>query len=89
MSTLTKNWSVEKICAIIRKLDEKIDLHGEDLPIDFSSYGWFLGHYCFVEPKAFGFNGKFCNDYHTKEKEDLNVIRHQYAHYYDDIARCK
>lgn len=86
MSTFTKNWSVEKIRAIIRKLDEKTGLNGAELPIDFSSYGWFLGHYRYVEPKAFGFNRKFFNDPYTKEAEVLDVIRHEYAHYYDDVA---
>lgn len=86
MSTITKRWTEDKIRSIIRKLDEKTGLDGAALPIAFNSCGWFLGHYRYVEPKAFGFNRKFFNDPSTKEAEVLDVIRHEYAHYYVDVA---
>jgi predicted SprT family Zn-dependent metalloprotease len=86
MSTITKTWTEEKIRSIIRKLDEKTGLNGAALPIAFNSYGWFLGYYDYMEPKAFGFNRKFFNDPATKEAEVIDVIRHEYAHYYVDVA---
>lgn len=89
MSTFTKNWTEDKIRAIIHKLDEKTGLDGASLPISFSSYGWFLGHYRHVEPKSFGFNRKFFNNPLTKEAEVIDVIRHEYAHYYVDVANLE
>lgn len=89
MSTITKTWTEDKIRSIIRKLDEKTGLNGTALPIAFNSYGWFLGHYRHVEPKAFGFNRKFFNDSTTGEAEVIDVIRHEYAHYYVDVAHLE
>lgn len=89
MSTITEIWTEEKIRSIIRKLDEQTGLNGATLPIAFNSYGWFLGHYRHVEPKAFGFNRKFFNDPFTKEAEVVDVIRHEYAHYYVDAANLE
>lgn len=89
MSTITKTWTEDKIRSIIRKLDEKTGLNGTALPIAFNSYGWFLGHYRYVEPKAFGFNRKFFNDSTTGEAEVIDVIRHEYAHYYVDVAHLE
>ena len=57
--------------------------------IAFNSYGWFLGHYRYVEPKAFGFNRKFFNDPATGEAEVIDVIRHEYAHYYVDVTHLE
>lgn len=86
MPTYTKTWTEDKIRAIIRKLDEKTGLNGAELPIAFNSYGWFLGHYHYVEPKACGLNRKFFDDLTTNEAEVIDVIRHEYAHYYVDAA---
>lgn len=38
MSTITKNWTEDKIRTIIRKLNEKTELNGAVLPIAFNSY---------------------------------------------------
>ena len=86
MSTFTKKWSEDKIRTIIHRLDKKTGLNGASLPISFSSYGWFLGQYRYVEPKAFSFNRKFFDDPCTTEAEVIDVIRHEYAHYYVDVA---
>lgn len=85
MSTFTRNWTVEKIRAIIRRLDEKTGLNGASLAIDFRCNGWFYGLY-HLHPRAFSFNRKFFNDPRTKEAEVLDIIRHEYAHYYQDVA---
>lgn len=86
MSTITKAWTEDKIRSVIRKLDEKTGLNGASLPITLSGYGRRLGYYRRTKPNAFGFNRQFFNDPHTKESEVIDVIRHEYAHYYDDIA---
>ncbi len=89
MSTITKNWNEDMIRTIIRKLDKKAGLSGSTLSIAFNSYGWFLGHYRHVEPKAFGFNRKFFNNPSTEEAEVIDVIRHEYAHYYVGVAHLE
>ncbi len=89
MSIITKTWTEDKIRAIIRKLDEKTGLNGAALPIAFNCYGESLGYYRYVEPKAFGFNRKFFNGYFTSEAEVIDVIRHEYAHYYVDAAHLE
>lgn len=86
MFSITKVWTEEKIRFIIHKLDEKTGLSGADLPIAFKAYGNTLGNYQYVEPKAFGFNRKFFNASSTNEAEVIDVIRHEYAHYYCDVA---
>ncbi len=87
MSTLTNNWTEDKIRGIIRKLDEKTGLHGASLPIKLASRGTALGYYQYSGEKQFGFKPKFLNDPNTKESEVIDVIRHEYAHYYVDAAR--
>ena len=89
MSTITKIWTEDKIRSIIRKLDEKTGLNGAELPITFRSCGGSLGYYRYVEPKAFGFNRKFFNDPSTGEAEVIDVVRHEYAHYYVDVAHLE
>lgn len=89
MSTITKIWTEDKIRSIIRKLDEKTGLNGSELPISFKSYGGTLGYYRYVEPKTFGFNRKFFNDPSTGEAEVIDVIRHEYAHYYVDVTHLE
>lgn len=84
MSTLTHTWTEEKIRSIIRKLDEKTGLNGASLPIKLASHGNALGYYQYVGEKMFGFKPKFINDPNTKEAEVIDLIRHEYAHYYVD-----
>ena len=88
MSTITKTWTENEIRFIIRKLDEKTGLNGAALPIAFKCNGRVLGQYCH-ESKAFSFNRKFFNAPSTGEAEVINVIRHEYAHYYVDIAHLE
>lgn len=86
MSTLTKIWTEEKIRNIIRHLDEKTGLNGASLPIKLASHGNALGYYQYVGEKMFGFKPKFFNDPNTKEAAAIDVIRHEYAHYYVDVT---
>ena len=86
MSTLTKTWTAEKIRAIIRKLDEKTGLNGASLPIKLENHGNALGYYRYFGEKQFGFKPKYLNNPNTKESEVIDVIRHEYAHYYVDVT---
>lgn len=86
MSTITKTWTEDKIRTIIRKLDEKTGINGAALPIKLASHGNALGYYQFVGEKMFGFKPKFLNDPSTKEAAVIDVIRHEYAHYYVDVT---
>lgn len=86
MSTITKTWTEDKIRFIIRKLDEKTGLNGAALPIKLVSHGNALGFYQYAGEKQFGFKPKFINDPNTKEAAVIDVIRHEYAHYYVDVT---
>lgn len=85
MSTITKIWTEDKIRFIIRKLDAKTGLNGAALPIAFKCNGRVLGQYSH-KPKAFRFNRMFFNAPSTGEAEAIDVIRHEYAHYYVDAT---
>ena len=92
MSTITKKWSIERIRDVIQKLDEKTSLSGADLNIVFEELNEnkkrkrikTLGYYNrFLN--EFGFEITFFNNPKVKESEVIDVIRHEYAHYYDDV----
>lgn len=89
MSFITKTWTEDKIRFIIRKLDDKTGLNGAALPIRLASHGNALGYYQYVGEKKFGFKSKFINDPNTKEAEVIDVIRHEYAHYYVDVVHLE
>lgn len=89
MSTIAKTWTENKIRSIIRKLDEKTGLNGAALPIKLASHGNALGYYQYAGEKKFGFKPKFINDSETKEAEVIDVIRHEYAHYYVDVTHLE
>ncbi len=86
MSTLTQSWSEDKIRLIIRHLDQKTGLNGASLPIKLSLKGNHLGRYVYSDEGYFNFNRVFFDNPQTKESEVINTIRHEYAHYYEDIA---
>ena len=65
MSTITKNWSIDKIRYIISKLDKKTGLNGAALLIDFKCYGYRLGEYRPTQPKSFGIVVKIAVSHHS------------------------
>ena len=89
MSTLTAKWTEDRIRYIIRRLDEKTGLKGEELPIIFTYGRCRLGYYRFFPrgSEAFGFSLTFMNDPTTPEAAAVDLIRHEYAHYYVDASR--
>ncbi|MBE6719073.1 MAG: SprT family zinc-dependent metalloprotease [Ruminococcaceae bacterium] len=92
MSTITKKWDEKKIRDIIRALDEKTGLNGAAYPIRLTEYQSdvlsCLG--CFMavgKNKGFKFAIDYFNDPFTKEAEVIDIIRHEYAHYYTDTVQ--
>ena len=86
MSALTGEWSVEKIRAVMVHLDRKTGLHGAELPIEMGKAVSYLGRYYCGERKSFYFSTHHLNDPAFRESEAIELIRHEYAHYYVDTA---
>lgn len=89
MSEYTQNWTEEEFRSLLRALDAKTGLKGAELPIRFDKLAGSLG--IFVGGKdpakwALRFNLRYFNDPKWAEIEAINVVRHEYAHYYVDAA---
>ncbi len=91
MSTLTEKWTEDKIRYIIGKLDEKTGLNGMALPIKISHAKRRLGYYRHAiigdGIEEFGFSIVFLNNPDTPEAAAVDLIRHEYAHYYVNAAK--
>ena len=83
---MTGEWSVEKIRAVMVHLDRKTGLHGAELPIEMGKAVSYLGRYYCGERKSFYFSTHHLNDPAFRESEAIELIRHEYAHYYVDAA---
>lgn len=86
MSALTGEWSIEKIRAVMAHLDRKTGLHGAELPMKMGKAVSYLGRYWAGEQKSFYFSTHYLNDPAFRESEAIELIRHEYAHYYVDAA---
>lgn len=90
MSSITKSWSEEDFRQELRRLDEMvkrsqgIDLVGAELDIEFSRARCTLGMY-YSKEKKFKFSLLFFNS-DVPEACAIDVIRHEYAHYYNDVV---
>ena len=90
MSSITKSWAEEDFRKELRRLDEMvkrsqgIDLVGAELDIEFSRAGCTLGTY-YPKEKKFKFSLLFFNSDVPKACA-IDVIRHEYAHYYNDVV---
>ena len=87
MLLLTTDWSEDMFRGAIRKLDEKTGLDGAKLDIQLFEGGRRLGYYRRGVPGTFGFNLSFFNSLTVNAAEKLDVIRHEYAHYYDFVTK--
>ena len=88
MSTITRFWKEDKIRYIIRKLDEKTGLNGAALPIVLNRTKCRLGCYRYgTELEQFRFSLAFMNNPATPEAAVVDLIRHEYAHYYARTAQ--
>lgn len=87
MSALSGEWSVEKIREVMRYLDQKTGLRGAELPIRLGTAQYHLGSYnCTEGHMRFSFSARFLNDPLFRESEAIELIRHEYAHYYVHAA---
>lgn len=91
MSSVTKNWTEADFRRELKKLDERvkrtqgIELVGAQLDIEFFKKATrTLGRYHSAE-KKFMFSLAFFNS-DVPEICALDVIAHEYAHYYDDVV---
>ena len=91
MSSITKNWTEEDFRKELRKIDHHvmktkgIALAGAELDIEFSKRARHtLGQY-YPVIKKFRFSLPFFNS-DVPEACAIDVIRHEYAHYYNDVV---
>lgn len=91
MSSITKNWTEEDFRKELRRLDQHvrktkgIELVGAELDITFSERAKCrLGAYYYNENK-FNFSLLFFNS-DVPESCAIDVIRHEYAHYYTHVV---
>lgn len=86
MSSITKEWDENKIRMIIRNLDKKTGLNGAQIPIILGNHAGAIGCYRYFGEEQFWFRPSFLNDDNTPEAAVIDVIRHEYAHYYVRVA---
>lgn len=89
MSTITKEWDENKIRWIIDNIDKKTGLHGAEIRIVLANHAGALGCYQFVGEEVFWFKPSFINNDDTPEAAVIDLIRHEYAHYYVHAANLK
>ena len=91
MSSITKEWNEEDFRKELRRLDQYVkrsqgvDLVGGELDIEYSERArCTLGMY-YPKEKKFKFSLLFFNS-DVPEACAIDVIRHEYAHYYADVV---
>ena len=86
MSHYTKKWTEAMIREAFSYLDEKTGLYGVDYPIRLAYGDWRnrLGYFCYGPPESgeFFFNLEYLNRDWFRETDAIEIIRHEYAHYY-------
>jgi hypothetical protein len=83
MSTITKVWTTEKIRNVLAALDRKTGLKGAELPIKTGNAMGRVGYFSYKpDDICFYFSLGFMNEPGRKETAAIDVIRHEYAHYY-------
>lgn len=88
MSTLTKEWTIEKFKKVLQFLDMKTGLSGAELDVYFMNDDGVVGCFDFSSDKwCFRFSEKQFNDPNFKELAAIETIRHEYAHYYNHIVK--
>ena len=88
MSTLTKEWTIEKFKKVLKCLDMKTGLSGAELDVYFVDDDKVVGCFDFSSDKwCFRFSEKQFNAPDFKEAAVIETIRHEYAHYYNHIAK--
>lgn len=77
-------WTEEMIRAEIKRLDRITGLQGGDLPITFNKARNTLACYRH-KPASFTFSIRYFQDPAFPREEALDTIRHEYAHYMDEV----
>ena len=89
MSTITKTWTEDMIRYILHSLDKKTGLKGSVIPITLADHAGALGSFECKGEMKFWFKPKFINDPLTNEAAIVDLIRHEYAHYYVRAANLE
>ena len=83
---MNKIWTIQDIREEIAKLDKITGLSGRKLPIYFCVDWGVLGSYIYEDKKAFAFSFQhFWNDFKWTMEDAIDVIKHEYAHYMDEV----
>ncbi len=83
MSTITRKWDETFIRSIISELDKKTGLDGSELPIELGHKGQLVGGFgVSLDGLYFFFSEKYFNDPELDERGAIDIIRHEYAHFY-------
>ncbi len=85
MSKLMTIWTPSIFRNIIGELDRKTGLRGADYKIKTGKAAHTLGR-CNYDEKSFYFSLKFFSDPNFLDAAAIDVIRHEYAHYYAHTA---
>ena len=80
-------WDEARIRDEMKRLDEKTGLNGAALPILFNNSKVTLGCFYFIGDQArkFEFSNHYFQDPDFPTEEALDIIRHEYAHYMDQV----
>lgn len=87
VSVLAESWTKEVFLEMIRNLDKRTGGDGASLDIILFNGGKRLGYYRYGKQNAFGFNQSFFNNPSVNVAGKIDVIRHEYAHYYDHVTK--
>ena len=82
MSTLTPKWDEDMIRYILSNLDRKTGLKGADIPVHLAKHAGAIGSFEYKDGLQFWFRPDFIDDPEINEAAAVDLIRHEYAHYY-------
>ncbi len=89
MSTITSKWDEDMIRYILHNLDIKTGLKGADFPIFLADHAGSLGSFEYKSEMKFWFKPAFIDDPLTNEAAVVDLIRHEYAHFYVQAANLE
>lgn len=78
-------WNEERVRAEFARLDRLTGLSGASLPISFGNACSTLGCYYGGKNKRFRFSNHWLDNPDWPEEAALDLIRHEYAHYMDEM----
>lgn len=81
-------WKQEDFRRELYKLDKKTGLDSSKLRIKIGKAKTYIGTYCIkksTNQKWFRFSAFYFNDENFPKEAAIEVIKHEYAHFYDDV----